>query len=215
MNVEIGQLKPGEARCPAETTQEIIARDKHPAPAWAASESYEYLGSEDISKDRYVDPEFARAEWEKLWTRTWQMACREDHIPEVGDYYVYDIGSYSFVVVRSGEDEVRAYFNSCLHRGTKLKPSATAGFSNDLKCPFHGWTWNLDGSIKEIPEKWDFAHTANRKMCLPEARVARLGGFVWINMDPDAPSLEEYLGPEALSHLKAWRLEDRYIYLHV
>ncbi|MFC0685775.1 RHO alpha subunit C-terminal catalytic domain-containing protein [Novosphingobium clariflavum] len=52
-------------------------------------------------------------------------------------------------------------------------------------------------------------------MCLPEARVARLGGFVWINMDPAAPGLEEYLGAEALAHLKAWKLEDRYIYLHV
>lgn len=215
MNVETGKLKPGEARCPAETTQEIIARDKVPAPAWAASESYEYLGSEDVSKDRYIDAAFAKGEFEKLWTRTWQMACREEHIPEVGDYYVYDLGRYSFVVTRCGDDEIRAHYNACLHRGTKLKPSATAGFANDLKCPFHGWTWNLDGSLKEIPEKWDFAHNTNRKMCLPEARVARLGGFVWINMDPDAPSLEEYLGPEALAHLKAWKLEDRYIYLHV
>ncbi|MBW8754113.1 MAG: aromatic ring-hydroxylating dioxygenase subunit alpha [Sphingomonadales bacterium] len=215
MNVETGKLKPGEARCPAETTQEIIARDKVAAPAWAASESYEYLGSEDISKDRYVDPEFAHGEWDRLWTRTWQMACREEHIPDVGDYYVYDLGPYSFVVTRSGEDEIHAHFNACLHRGTKLKPSGTTGFANNLKCPFHGWTWNLDGSLKEIPEKWDFSHVAGRNNCLPEARVARLGGFVWVNMDPDAPSLEDYLGEAALAHLKAWKLEDRYIYLHV
>jgi nitrite reductase/ring-hydroxylating ferredoxin subunit len=215
MNVETGQLKPGEARCPAESTQEIIARDKHAAPAWAASESYEYLGSEDISKDRYTTAEFAKGEFERLWTRTWQFACREEHVPDIGDYYVYDLGAYSFVVVRCGEDEIRAYFNSCLHRGTKLKPSGTTGFSNELKCPFHGWTWNLDGSLKQIPEKWDFSHTSGRKMCLPEARVARLGGFVWVNMDPEAPSLEDYLGEAALAHLKAWKLEDRYIYLHV
>lgn len=215
MNVETGKLKPGEARCPAETTQEIIARDKVQAPAWARDESYEYLGSEDISKDRYIDPEFARGEFEKLWTRTWQMACREDRIPEAGDYYVYDVGSFSFVIVRSDDDEIKAYFNSCLHRGTKLKPSNSEGFTGELKCPFHGWTWNLDGSIREIPEKWDFSHTSGRKMCLPEARVERLAGFVWINMDPDAPSFEEYLGEEALAHLKAWKLEDRYVYLHV
>jgi nitrite reductase/ring-hydroxylating ferredoxin subunit len=215
MNVETGMLQPGEARCPAETTQEIIARDKVAAPAWAASESYEYLGSEDISKDRYVDPAFATGEFERMWTRTWQMACREDHIPEVGDYYVYDIGPYSFVVTRCDDDEIRAHFNACLHRGTKLKPSGTAGFATNIKCPFHGWTWNLDGSLKEIPEKWDFAHTATRKMCLPEARVERLGGFVWVNMDPDAPTLAEYLGPEIMDHMAAWKLEDRYLYLHV
>lgn len=215
MNLETGTLRPGEARCPAETTQEIIARDKVAAPGWAASESYEYLGSEDVSKDRYVDPAFAKAEFERMWTRTWQMACREDHIPEAGDYYVYDIGPWSFVVTRSEDGAIRAHFNACLHRGTKLKPSGTAGFAQDLKCPFHGWSWNLDGSLKNIPEKWDFAHTATRRMCLPEARVELLGGFVWINMDPAAPPLAEYLGPEIMAHMKAWRLEDRYIYLHV
>lgn len=215
MNVETGMLKPGEARHPAESTQEIIAQDKVKAPEWAASEHYEYLGSEDISKDRYVDPEFAKGEFEKMWTRTWQMACREDHIPEAGDYYVYDIGQYSFIVTRCENGDIRAHFNACLHRGTKLKPSGTAGFANDLKCPFHGWTWNLDGSMKELPEKWDFAHTEKRNMCLPEARVERLGGFVWVNMDPDAPSLEEYFGPEAMAHFNAWKLENRYLYLHV
>lgn len=215
MNVETGMLQPGEARCPAETTQEIIARDRVAAPAWAASESYEYLGSEDISKDRYIDPAFATAEFERLWTRTWQMACREDHIPEAGDYYVYDIGPYSFVVTRDDEGAIHAHFNACLHRGTKLKPSATAGYAMNLKCPFHGWTWKLDGSLKEIPEKWDFAHTANRRNCLPQARVELLGGFVWINMDAQAPALADYLGPEIMAHMKAWKLDDRYIYLHV
>ena len=215
MTVESGTLKPGEARCPAESTQDIIALDRATAPDWAASENYEYLGSDDISSDRYIDPAFASGEFERMWTRTWQMACREENIPEVGDYTVYDIGPYSFIVVRCDGDVIRAHVNSCLHRGTKLKPSATEGFAMDLKCPFHGWTWNLDGSLKTIPEKWDFAHTGARNMCLPEARVERLGGFVWINMDPDAPSLVDYLGPEAMAHMNAWKLEDRYVYLHV
>jgi nitrite reductase/ring-hydroxylating ferredoxin subunit len=215
MNVQSGKIVPGEARCPAESTQEIIARDKVAAPEWARSESYEYLGSEDISKDRYIDPEFAKGEFQKLWTRTWQMACREDNIPEVGDYYVYDIGSYSFIIVRSDEDEIKAHFNACMHRGTKLRTSGTEGYASELKCPFHGWTWNLDGTNKSVPCQWDFPHVDRAKLTLPQARVERLGGFVWINMDPEAPSLEEYLGPEALAHLKAWKLENRYVYLHV
>lgn len=215
MNLETGKFQPGTARHPAESTQDIIAADRNKAPWWATQDRYVYLGSDDVSKDRYIDPAFAREEFQRMWPRTWQVACREDHIPEVGDYYVYDLGPYSFIVVRSDDDEIKAHFNSCLHRGTKLKPSGTDGFSHDLKCPFHGWTWNLDGSLKDIPEKWDFAHVEGRKMCLPQARVARLGGFVWVNMDPAAPSLEDYLGEDALAHLKAWRLEDRYIYLHV
>lgn len=215
MTDQTGTLKPGEARCPAESTQDIIARDKVPAPAWAREESYSYLGSEDVSKDRYIDADFAQAEFDRMWTRTWQMACREDQIAEVGDYYVYDLGPYSFIITRSGEDEIKAHFNACLHRGTKLRPSGTEGYATDLKCPFHGWTWNLDGTNKEVPCKWDFGHVDTTKLTLPQARVARVGGFVWINMDADALSFEDYIGPKAMAHFNVWGLQNRYIYLHV
>ena len=210
------QLKKGEARCPgAPSTQEIIAKDKVAAPQWVRSESYQFLGDADISKDRYTEASFAKLEFERLWTRTWQFACREEHIPEVGDYYVYDLGPYSFIVTRVSKNEIRAYYNACLHRGTKLRASGTIGRASEFRCPFHGWSWNVDGSNKDVICDWDFPHVDKKKFALPQARVETLGGFVFINMDRDAPSLADYLGSEALSHIKAWKLEDRYIYLHV
>jgi phenylpropionate dioxygenase-like ring-hydroxylating dioxygenase large terminal subunit len=215
MNIEIGKLAPGLARCPADSAQDIIARDKVQAPDWVRSESYAFLGSADIDTRRYTDPEFARDEYRKLWTRTWQFACREEHVPNVGDYYVYDIGAYSFIVTRVAQDDIRAYFNACLHRGTKLRASGTEGCASEFKCPFHGWSWNLDGTNRNITCQWDFPHVDPREFSLPQARVAILGGFVWINMDPDAPELVDYLGPEALAHMQAWALERRYIHLHV
>jgi nitrite reductase/ring-hydroxylating ferredoxin subunit len=209
-------LAPGEARYPNEpSTQDIIARDKVAAPSWVRSESYKYLGDEDISIDRYIDPEYARKEFENLWTRTWQFACREENIPEVGDYYVYDIGRHSFIVTRVEKNVVRAYYNACLHRSTKLRASGTDGCTHEFKCPFHGWSWNLDGTINEIVCDWDFAHVDREKFSLPEARVEILGGFVFINMDKNAPTLAEYLGPEFMKHITAWKLEDRYIHSHV
>lgn len=210
------KLDKGQTRCPsAPSTQEIIARDAVPAPSWVRCESYEFLGDEDISTDRYYDPEFERKEYENLWTRTWQFACREEHIPEVGDYYVYDIGRKSFLITRVAENEVRAYYNACLHRGTKLRASGTDGCANEFKCPFHGWTWNLDGSLQKAQNGWDFPHVKAEEFELPRAKVELLGGFVFINMDHDAPPLEDYLGEEFMSHLKAWKLEDRYIHCHV
>src|SRR5215471_13916223 len=111
--VELGK---GEARCPgAPSTQEIIAADRVAAPGWVCSESYEFLGDADIPTERYIDPAFAKAEFDRLWTRTWQFACREEHIPEVGDYQVYDVGPYSFIITRVGKNDVRAYYNACLH----------------------------------------------------------------------------------------------------
>ncbi|MBB6253320.1 aromatic ring-hydroxylating oxygenase subunit alpha [Nitrospirillum iridis] len=215
MTMAAEKTQPGAARCPADSTQDIIARDKVAAPGWVRSESYAFLGDGDVSTDRYIDPDYAKGEFERLWTRTWQFACREEHIPNVGDYSVYDVGPYSFIVTRVGENDIRAYFNACLHRGTKLRPSGTEGSAAEFKCPFHGWSWNLDGSNKNILCAWDFPHADREKFRLPEARVQVLGGFVWVNMDPDAPSLEDYLGPEALAHIKAWRLEHRYIHVHV
>src|SRR4029453_15725999 len=99
--------------------------------------------------------EFHRLEVERIWGRTWQVACREEQIPEIGDSIVYEIVDWSLIVVRTAEDEVRAFHNSCLHRGTQLrtKPgNVTKGF----RCPYHGMTWNVDGSLREIPSSWDF-----------------------------------------------------------
>jgi nitrite reductase/ring-hydroxylating ferredoxin subunit len=210
------QLAPGDARCPGEpSTQEIIARDKVPAPDWVRSESYRFLGDEDVSIDRYIDPAYAQKEYHNLWTRTWQFACREEHIPEVGDYCVYDIGRHSFIVTRVAEGAIRAYYNACLHRGTMLRAPGSDGCASEFRCPFHGWTWNLDGSLKAAVCDWDFPHVESDEFSLPQARVETLAGFVFINMDPEAPSLADYLGPEFLSHVNVWGLENRYTYCHV
>ena len=213
---KVRELAPGEARCPDEpSTQDIIARDRVAAPGWVCSESYEFLGDEDISIDRYIDPAYAKKETDNLWSRTWQFTCREEHIPAVGDYYVYDIGRRSFIITRVADNEIRAYYNACLHRGTKLRASGTDGCASEFKCSFHGWSWNIDGSLKESVCAWDFPHVEPDQFSLPQARVELLGGFVFINMDRDAPSLADYLGPQFMAHISEWKLEDRYVYCHV
>lgn len=210
------EVKRGEARCPgAPTTQEIISADKVAAPCWVRSESYAFLGDADIPKERYIDAAFAKKEFDSLWTRTWQFACREEHIAQAGDYHVYDIGPYSFIVTRVAANEIRAYYNACLHRGTKLRASGSEGNAREFKCSFHGWSWNIDGTHKGTTCHWDFPHVDAKNFSLPQARVEVLGGFVFINMDPQAPSLAEYLGQEAREHIEAWKLENRYVYLHV
>src|SRR3990167_646609 len=213
VKIKIGN---GEARCPdAPSTQDIIARDKVGAPDWVRSESYQFLGDADISTDRYIDPAFAKKELNTLWKKTWQFACREEHIPAVGDYYVYDLEHYSFIVTRVTKDEIRAYYNACLHRGTKLRASGTEGCANEFRCPFHGWSWNIDGTNKNVVCDWDFPHVDQKNLCLPQARVETMGGFVFVNMDENAPALVDYIGPEAMAHFSKWKLEDRYIVAHV
>ena len=177
-------------------------------------EAYEHLGYDDIAFERYTSPEFFQREMDRMWTKVWQWACREENIREVGDYVVYDIGKYSIIVVRSAPDEIKAFYNSCLHRGTKFSHSFTCGHRQQITCPYHGWSWNLDGTICEIPSQWDFSHVNAPGFALPEVRVDTWAGFVFINLDSDATSLREYLGV-AVDHFKNWNMHNRYTTIHI
>ena len=201
------------ARRPGPSVQEIYDADPIPPPAVLRHESPpQGQSSKDVSAERYFSRDWHAREVEKIWRKTWQFACREEHIPEVGDQTVYDIVDDSILVVRAAPDTVKAYVNSCLHRGTMLRTEA--GSARQIRCPFHGWTWNLDGTLKVLPGQWDFPQVDKAKFCLPQVQVGRWGGFVFVNLDPDCEPFESYLEnlPE---HFAAFALEDRYVAAHV
>jgi len=213
MNIENPKgLKPGEARCESETVQDILDGDTRPIPEVLREQNYAYVGSDDIPAERYYSRDWHDLEVEHVWKKVWQMACREEGIPEVGDYVVYDVAGLSLIVTRTGKDEIKAYHNFCLHRLRKLRTED--GSVDQFRCSYHGWTWNVDGSIKEIPCDWDFPHINEDNGNLIEAKTGTWGGFVFVNMDPDCEPLETYLGalPE---HFKRWRFDECYKAVHV
>ena len=205
---------PGAARAPGPSYQEAIQRDQSQPPEAFLEYSYEFMGDADIPYSSYTSHEHAQAEFEKLWPRVWQMACREEHIPEAGDYHVYDIGHLSAIVTRTEQGAIKAYYNACMHRGTALKSPGSTGYSPNFRCPFHGWTYSLDGELIDLPEDWDFPHVQGQSHRLRELQVGTWGGFVFVNFDPNAESLNEFLGvlPE---HFKDFQIENRYIETHV
>lgn len=206
-------LQPGEARCPGPSVQDIIASDAQPAPPILRESSYEFLGDADIAFERYTSPALFQQEFEQLWPKVWQFACRLEHIPQVGDYYVYELGPNSFLVVNT-EQGIKAFYNACLHRGTKLRAEEGMGCAQELRCPYHGWTWGLEGELKRVPCAWDFPHVKPEDYRLPEVRVATWGGFVFINMDDNAAPLEDFL--EVLpAHFRDWDLGQRFTELHM
>jgi nitrite reductase/ring-hydroxylating ferredoxin subunit len=207
-------LESGEARCPALSVQQIIKGDAHKAPPVLTQENYKSLGTEDLSFARYYDQAIFDKEMERVWGRTWQWVCRDEHIPEAGDHYVYEIGHLSFIIVRQDDGSVKGFVNSCLHRGTKLRPCEGFGSSADLRCRYHGWTWANSGALKSVPCAWDFPHVEPEKFALPEVRVGHWGGFVFINPSTLGPDLIEFLGvlPE---HFANWAMDERYVELHL
>ncbi len=214
MGIEDKKLKPGEAREQGPSLRDELLLDPTPPPAPLLEESYEFLGDEDISFENYTSPDIAQAEYEKLWSKVWQWACHVDHIPQPGDYFVYDIGDLSALIVRTENGEIKAYFNSCMHRGTQLKQPGTCGFSKELRCPFHGWTWSLEGQLVDLPQAWDFPHVTADSHQLPEMPVDIWEGFVFINFDQEAEPLNEYLGVLP-RHWEDWGLSQRYIETHI
>ena len=165
-------------------------------------------GADLIPKERYISREFAELEADRLWPRVWQVACREEEIPNVGDYVEYAIADQSIIVVRDQPDRLRAYFNACRHRGNMLKQGC--GNAKEIRCRYHGWRWHLDGTIKEVVDAYDFnpESVSADKLCLPECLVDTWGGFVFINMDPEAESLQSFLGPAVLDRLGRYGWED-------
>ncbi len=196
----------------ARLMQELLDHDTRPVPGVLRAVGDAAPQWPPVPRARYTSRAVHDLEVDRVWRRVWQMACREEQISAVGDSVVYDAPGLSLVVLRSGPDEFRAFHNSCLHRGTQLRTEA--GHLGELRCPFHGFTWNLDGSFAGMPCPWDFPHVDAATFCLPEARLGRWGGFVFVTVDPDAPSLEDHLEilPE---HFASWDLGQRYLSAHV
>lgn len=167
--------------------------DSHPVSDILRNESPMEPGNTRVPAHVYSSKAWHDLEVEKLWSKVWQLTCLEEEIPNVGDYHVYDIATLSFLIVRTAPDEIKAYRNACLHRGRKLRTCDGEGAHN-LRCPFHGWAWNLDGSLKEIPCHWDFPDVEAADYGLAEALVDTWDGFVFINPDRDAEPLADFLG---------------------
>jgi phenylpropionate dioxygenase-like ring-hydroxylating dioxygenase large terminal subunit len=158
-----------------------------------------------VPKERYTSSPWAELERDRLWPRVWQIACREEDVANVGDFFEYEIGDTSILLVRSSRRTLKGFFNSCLHRGTRL--AAGCGKAEEIRCPFHGWRWALDGKNLEVIDLHDFPGLDPAKLTLPECRVATWAGFVFVCLDPAAPPLDVFLAPIS-AQIEPYRIGD-------
>jgi phenylpropionate dioxygenase-like ring-hydroxylating dioxygenase large terminal subunit len=161
---------------------------------------------ERIPAGRYYDKAFYQAEIDHLWPHVWQMACRLEQIPEVGDWIEYRNVGKSVIVVRT-DDGVKAFHNACRHRGVpiaghsrKEDPAGTSHGnckSSGFVCPFHGWRFNMHGENTFVygRQLFDERQLDPDDINLVPCRVETWGGCAFINFDEDAPPLVETLGP--------------------
>ena len=148
-----------------------------------------------MPKSVYTSPEFLALEQERIFGRDWICAGRAESIPNVGDYVTMELAGEPIVVIRDRDNTLRAMSNVCRHRMSTLLQGR--GNVRAIVCPYHAWTYNLDGSLRGAP-----GMTLNEGFCrsdirLPTVRCEVWQGWVMVTLDPDAPSPAEALGDVA------------------
>jgi phenylpropionate dioxygenase-like ring-hydroxylating dioxygenase large terminal subunit len=183
-----------------------VLADQQDSLALDAKAPYVDNGTGLISPDRYYDPAIARLEFDRLWSKTWLMAGRLSDLPSVGDYVTFELGAESFIIVRSSEHQVSAFYNVCQHRGTRLV-TAEFGSARQFRCLFHSWAWGIDGTLAQVTDRETFRpEVLAGSLDLPQVRCDSWGGFVFICLSPDAPPLAEFLDVLP-SHLAAYNFD--------
>ncbi len=175
-----------------------MADGSHVHPTWTPEAIRALFDPATGRLDRRVhaDEALYQLELERIFARGWNFMAHDSQIPEPGDYVISYIGEDQVIVVRGENGAVNVLVNSCRHRGNALC-RAEQGRAKSFVCSYHGWNYGLDGALIGVPGQRTYYHGALDRSTLGLHRAARVEhylGFWFASMDPDAPSLHDFLG---------------------
>jgi len=150
----------------------------------------------DIPAARYINSDFLALEKERLWKRAWLYAGHADQLANPGSWFLTRNTGSPILVVRDLDGTIRAFYNTCQHRGAPLV-AETSGEGRGFVCPYHGWSYKLDGSLIAVRDRRDFVDLDFTCRSLVAVRCETLGQLIFVNEDPEAGALREHLGPMA------------------
>ncbi|MBM4763327.1 aromatic ring-hydroxylating dioxygenase subunit alpha [Bacillus sp. B15-48] len=160
----------------------------------------------------YTSPEVMEEEWENLWTKTWLLAGRVQDVKEVGDWFKFDIGRESIVIVRSSKDKISAFYNACTHRGNQLVWEDCGKGTKSFVCNYHSWMFTLEGKNARVTDRETFDEAV---LCdgidLLNVHTHVWAGFVFIHMGEEPIPFEEYIGEDLLKFMNVYNFEDMHI----
>ncbi|MDP7152285.1 MAG: ring-hydroxylating oxygenase subunit alpha [Paracoccaceae bacterium] len=145
-----------------------------------------------LRSDAYVKAEWFKVDRDEIIARTWQWVCHVEKLREPGQYTTIDIAGCPIAVVRDREGVLRAFYNVCKHRAHHLFEGE--GQTSRIMCPYHAWVYKLDGQLVRAPHTEHLEDFKTEDICLDQVQVAEFCGFVYVNLDPTAPSLTELTG---------------------
>jgi len=150
--------------------------------------------SRNLPQGAYTSAEVYHWELENLWAASWVCVGRADDLAQPGDQKVIRIAGDGILLVRGEDDVVRGFFNVCRHRGHELLAPETCAHAKTIRCPYHGWTYALDGNLKAAPRSGDIPGFDLSEHGLSPARTVVWHGWIFVNATGDAPPFEEWVG---------------------
>ncbi len=183
-----------------ETVQRWVARIAEERARTAPPVGFPALP--DIPAGRYTDADFFALERDGLWRRAWLYAGHIDQLPEPGSYFVWPYGSAPIVIIRGDDGEIRAFYNTCRHRGAPVVRTAAGRAGPILVCGYHGWSYDRQGRLRAVTEPRDWSVQSNCRDLVP-VRCGRFANWVFVCEDPETEPLDEFLDPVSrfLRHL--------------
>jgi phenylpropionate dioxygenase-like ring-hydroxylating dioxygenase large terminal subunit len=148
----------------------------------------------EIPGGRYICEDFFALENEHVWRRSWLCAGTSESLKEPGSYRIFDKLGIPVILVRGKDEKLRAFYNTCRHRGAPVVREA-CGRANLLRCQYHSWSYGLDGRLIGVPDERDFIGLDKSKRGLLELRCETWAGLVFVNADQNAEPLLEHIGP--------------------
>jgi len=154
----------------------------------------------------YHDADFFEAEKRAVFRGSWQLLCHLNDIPGAGDYHTLDFLGESLLAVRGEDGEVRSFHNVCRHRASRLLDGASGNCGARIACPYHRWTYALDGRLVAVPQLKAFPGLDLQQHGLAPLEHEVYMGFVFVRLEPGQPSVREMMAPYA-NELAAYRME--------
>ena len=150
----------------------------------------------DIPAGRYTDERFFELELAHIWRKSWLLAAHIDELPGPGDFLLWDTAGQPVLLVHDDNGSINAFYNTCSHRGAPVV-TEPSGNKQRLTCPYHGWSYGRDGQLLAVRDPQDFSGLDFAQRGLKSVRCESFGNLIFVNFDPDAPSLLDWLGPIA------------------
>jgi Rieske 2Fe-2S family protein len=162
-------------------------------------------GARTMPRDRYTSDDILRDERERIFAREWNCIGRSSRLTKPGEFVVHSVAGESLIILRDRGNDLRAYFNVCRHRGTRLCNLAAGHFSETIQCPYHAWTYSIDGRLIGAPHMQDVDGFDKRDYPLHSAAIVEWEGFIFVNVHDDPVPFDHAFAP-MLTRLERFNL---------